>query len=289
MLYRASSAAQPLGYALYFWDYSTWLGRPGVHIEDLWVDPQARHSHIATELVRYLVAVVIDAGSKRLEWVVDKNNAPGRAWSKTLGAIEEDEWRIVRLKDRDLREMAAGTSTKRDFNVRFATHEDARTLHHFIVEQAKFHKEPADAVKATPLTLKLQMQKDPPPFGCLLAEEIGAAPGDVSKVLGFALFFPAYSTWRGQPILHLEDVVVSQEIRGRGVGKALLQHLSAETLRRKCVRLEWAVGDWNENAIKFYDSFGSVMFEEFIVNRLADDKLMALKEAMPWQSLRSKL
>lgn len=216
--------------------------------------------------MRYLIAVVLDGGSQRLEWVVTKGNTGGRAWSRSLGAEEEAEWRIVRLKGRDLRQMAAGAGRGRDFTIRAATYHDARTLHHFIVEQAKFHKEPAEAVKATPLTLRMQMQRDPPPFGCLLAEERGARPGEVDKVLGFALFFPAYSSWRGQPTLHLEDVVVSPAIRGRGVGKALLQALSAEAVERGCGTLEWAVGHWNTNAIRFYESFGSIMYEEFIVN-----------------------
>jgi GNAT superfamily N-acetyltransferase len=95
----------------------------------------------------------------------------------------------------------------------------------------------------------------------LLAEEAG-------QVIGFALFFPNYSTFVGKPGLYLEDLFVQPEFRGRGHGKALLIELARIALQRGCGRLEWAVLDWNEPAIGFYRNLGARAMDEWTVFRL---------------------
>jgi GNAT superfamily N-acetyltransferase len=110
----------------------------------------------------------------------------------------------------------------------------------------------------------------PKPYAeVLLAEED-------SEVVGFALFFHNYPTFRGRPGLYLEDLFVKPEHRGKGHGKALLAALARLVIERGCVRLEWAVLDWNEPSIEFYRSLGAVPMEEWTTYRLAGDALITM-------------
>ncbi len=102
----------------------------------------------------------------------------------------------------------------------------------------------------------------------LLAEEAGS-------VVGFALFFHSYSTFRGQPGIYLEDLFVLPEHRGSGHGKALLTTLARLAVERGCGRLEWAVLNWNEPAIQFYRALGAVPLDDWTLYRLTDDALTA--------------
>ena len=103
----------------------------------------------------------------------------------------------------------------------------------------------------------------------LIAEEDG-------QPLGFALFFHNFSTFLGQPGLYLEDLFVHPEHRSRGVGRALLQRLAQIAVDRGCGRMEWAVLNWNQDAIRFYVRLGAQPNSEWTVYRLAGDPLKAL-------------
>ena len=94
--------------------------------------------------------------------------------------------------------------------------------------------------------------------------------------VGFALFFHNYSTFRGQPGIYLEDLFVDPQMRGRGVGKALLAHLARLAKERGCGRLEWAVLDWNTPSIEFYKSLGAVPLDDWITFRLIGEALEKL-------------
>ncbi len=91
---------------------------------------------------------------------------------------------------------------------------------------------------------------DPPRFTTLLAELAG-------RVVGYAIFFEAYSTFLAQPTLYLEDLFVLPDARGRGIGSALFKTCAAEARRRGCGRMEWQVLAWNDLAIGFYESLGA--------------------------------
>ena len=86
--------------------------------------------------------------------------------------------------------------------------------------------------------------------------------------VGFALFFHNYSTFLGKPGLYLEDLFVEPAQRGKGVGRALLQHLAAIAVERDCGRVEWAVLDWNAPAVAFYKALGAVAMHDWTVFRL---------------------
>src|SRR5262249_25543394 len=108
----------------------------------------------------------------------------------------------------------------------------------------------------------------PGPFAeVLLAEQDGA-------VVGFALFFPTYSTFRGKPNLYLEDLFVEEAHRGRGHGKALLRAVARRAVERGCGRLEWSVLKWNEPALRFYRALGAVPLDDWTFYRLTGDALL---------------
>jgi GNAT superfamily N-acetyltransferase len=99
-----------------------------------------------------------------------------------------------------------------------------------------------------------------------------------SDVAGFALFFHNYSTFLGRRGLYLEDLFVLPAFRSRGIGRRLLSHLARIAIERKCGRMEWAVLDWNETAIRFYRSLGAVAMDEWTTYRLGGDALHRLAD-----------
>jgi GNAT superfamily N-acetyltransferase len=103
----------------------------------------------------------------------------------------------------------------------------------------------------------------------LIAEEDGAP-------VGFVLFFHNFSTFLAQPGIYLEDLFVVPELRGHGIGRALLKELARLAVERGCGRLEWSVLDWNREAIAFYERLGAKPNSEWTVYRLAGEALSAL-------------
>lgn len=123
-----------------------------------------------------------------------------------------------------------------------------------IQELADFEKEP-DAVELSLSELENDGFSTPKRFDCLLAEMD-------QKVVGMALYYPRYSTWKGAT-LHLEDLIVSNAYRGKGVGTALYSAFLAEAKKQNVRRVEWVVLDWNTPAIKFYESSGAKVLQDW--------------------------
>jgi GNAT superfamily N-acetyltransferase len=94
--------------------------------------------------------------------------------------------------------------------------------------------------------------------------------------VGFALFFHSFSTFLAQPGIYLEDLYVVPERRGGGVGRALLERLAQLAVDRGCGRLEWAVLDWNKDAIGFYERLGAKPNSDWTVYRLSGEPLRSL-------------
>jgi GNAT superfamily N-acetyltransferase len=93
---------------------------------------------------------------------------------------------------------------------------------------------------------------------------------------GFALFFHNFSTFEGKPGIYLEDLFVRPEVRGRGLGRALLTHLAGLAVRRGCARFEWSVLDWNAPSIGFYRKLGARPMDDWTIMRLDGEALRAL-------------
>lgn len=151
--------------------------------------------------------------------------------------------------------------------IRPATPQDVALILRFVRELAEFEREP-DAVKATEESLNHAL------FGERSAEAVIAEQD--GEPMGFALFFHNFSTWTGLKGLYLEDLYVTPEARGSGVGTALLRHLAGIALDRDCGRFEWAVLDWNTPAIDFYTAMGAESLDEWRIRRVTGDALVKL-------------
>jgi GNAT superfamily N-acetyltransferase len=110
------------------------------------------------------------------------------------------------------------------------------------------------------------------------AEVLLAERGADSQALGYALFFPTFSSFLASTGLWLEDLFVLPAHRGQGVGRALLGAVAALVRARGGERLEWAALDWNEPALGFYRSLGARTMAEWITHRLDGDALCAVAE-----------
>ncbi len=152
-------------------------------------------------------------------------------------------------------------------DIRAASSDDVSQILAFIRELAEFEREP-DAVVATAASLHHALFEE---RSCeaVMAEVDG-------KPVGFALFFHNFSTWEGKKGLYLEDLYITPDARGQGVGTQLLQHLARIAMDRDCARFEWWVLDWNKNAIDLYRKIGAVSMDEWTVQRLSGDALRKL-------------
>lgn len=126
-----------------------------------------------------------------------------------------------------------------------------------------------DQVVATEAALHMALFGAAPRVEALVARSAG-------RVVGFALYFHNYSTFRARSGIYLEDLFVEPEVRGNGIGRALLRTLAGIAVARGCARFEWAVLDWNAPAIAFYQSLGARPLDEWTVYRLTGDALQAL-------------
>ena len=168
--------------------------------------------------------------------------------------------------------------------IRPATPADIPEILAFIRELAEYEKEPQSAIATHDDILRDGFGASPR-FRCLIAEvpstdNLQPAACNLLPV-GFALFFYNYSTWKGRAGIYLEDLFVRPAFRGKGIGKALLCSVAAIAVAEKCPRLEWAVLDWNQPAIDFYNSLGATPMSEWTIMRVTGDALPSLAQFAP--------
>ena len=128
-----------------------------------------------------------------------------------------------------------------------------------------------DHVDATEEMLSAALFCDHPRLFCDLVEVDGV-------IVGFAVWYYNFSTFRGRAGLYIEDLFVRPEARGRGYGKALLTHLAARCVREGLARLEWSVLDWNEPSIAFYQAHGAQLMNDWTMCRVSDQALWRLAD-----------
>jgi len=151
------------------------------------------------------------------------------------------------------------------FTLREAAAEDVPVLLSLIRELAVYEKM-ADQVTATEENMKVSLFGIRPGAEALLGELDG-------EPVAYAVYFHNYSTFAGRLGLYLEDVYVKPELRGKGMGKAILSYLARLAKERGCARFEWSVLDWNEPSIRFYRSLGAVSLDGWTVFRMTGEAL----------------
>lgn len=159
-------------------------------------------------------------------------------------------------------------SDRAELSIRSATRADVPLILKFIRGLAEYEKL-AHECEATEAQLEMTLFGERP-----FAEVVIAFRENVAA--GFALFFHNYSTFLARPGIYLEDLFVDPAERGHGVGRALLAHLARLAIERDCGRFEWSVLDWNEDAIRFYESLGARPMSDWTIYRVTGDALQKL-------------
>ncbi|MGA2847766.1 MAG: GNAT family N-acetyltransferase [Terracidiphilus sp.] len=154
--------------------------------------------------------------------------------------------------------------------IRPATAADVSLILALIRGLAEYERAP-EAVIATEEDLLRDGFGPNPFYFCLIAEHDG-------QPAGFAFYFFDYSTWIGRPGIYLEDLFVYPELRGLGIGKALLKQVAAIAVEKGCARLKWSVLDWNTPAIDFYKAMGGELMDEWTNVRISGEALARLAE-----------
>lgn len=155
---------------------------------------------------------------------------------------------------------------------RYADENDCKLVLEFIRDLAEYEKM-LDEVVATEDLLKEWL------FEKKIAEVIFICENE--KEVGFALFFHNFSTFLGKAGIHLEDLYVKPDYRGKGYGLGLIRKLAEITVERDCGRLEWCCLDWNQPSIDFYLSLGANPLDEWTIFRLTGDTLTDLAKQIP--------
>ncbi len=152
--------------------------------------------------------------------------------------------------------------------IRRAGPQDVPAIYRLVRELAEYERSLAE-VTATEGDLRASLCAEQPAVYAHVAELDG-------EIVGFALWFLNFSTWRGRHGIYLEDLYVTPARRGSGIGRALLAKLAALCVQRGYGRLEWWVLDWNSAARGFYRSLGAEAMDEWTVHRLTGQALRAL-------------
>ncbi len=150
------------------------------------------------------------------------------------------------------------------FLIRTANENDVPAIFALIKELAEFEKL-ADQINTTENELRNTLFGEDRFVEILLAEFNG-------EIVGQALFYKNFSTFLGKPGIYLEDLYVKPEMRGKGIGKMLLDKIISIAKERNYGRVEWSVLDWNESAIDFYKKIGAKPLDDWTIFRLTSDK-----------------
>jgi len=142
-----------------------------------------------------------------------------------------------------------------EINVRRAVKEDCPRLLELITELAIYEKAPNDVTVTLEHFVESGFGKNPV-WWAFVAEVNG-------KVEGFALYYIRYSTWKGQA-MYLEDIIVTESMRGKKIGRLLFDQLIEEAKEKGWSRIIWQVLDWNEPAINFYKKYNTTFDDEWV-------------------------
>jgi GNAT superfamily N-acetyltransferase len=257
----------PVAFALFFHNFSTFLCRKGLYLEDLFVRPAARGTGMGKALLERLAHIAVERACGRFEWGVLSWNVDAQAFYQRMGATLLPDWRVCRVTGDALQTLGAAAAAS-SASVRMATRDDVAVVVELIRDLAVYERLEHLAT-ATPETLAIELFGDRPTCECLIGEQHG-------EPVGFALYFHNFSTFQCRKGLYLEDLFVRPAARGTGMGKLLLQHLARIAVERECGRFEWSVLDWNVDAQAFYQRMGATILPDLRICRVSGDDLQAL-------------
>lgn len=152
--------------------------------------------------------------------------------------------------------------------VRKAVRADMSQVLELIKALAEFEKEP-NAVEVTVSDLEKEGFGDHPLFSCFIAE-------NDTEIIGMALVYFRFSTWKGRTV-HLEDLIVKETYRGKGIGQLLYNEVMKFGLQHGVKRVEWVVLNWNEGAIRFYERSGATFHKDWYLVEMQEGKLQNFK------------
>lgn len=151
--------------------------------------------------------------------------------------------------------------------IREAGSKDLEAVHNLIQELAEYEKAP-DEVSLTLEQLKADFERDKPGFGILVAVWN-------EQIVGMALYYFTYSTWKGR-CLYLEDMVVKSQCRNQGIGTKLFENLITIAAQNSAQRMAWQVLDWNEPAIRFYKKYNAYLDPSWVNGKFSGDQIHEL-------------
>jgi GNAT superfamily N-acetyltransferase len=261
----AEYAGQAVGFALFFHNYSTFLTKPGIYLEDLFVLPEFRRKGIGQEIFTYLAQLAVSRDCGHLEWSVLDWNEPAIAFYRRIGAVIRDDGRICRVSGDSLIQLADTVSTS---TLRSVVPDDVPMLFRLIQQKAEFDKQ-SHALVGSAEALQEHL------FGSQIkAEAIWAEQAE--QAVGFALFFYNYSTFLTKPGLFIDDWFILPDYQHQGIDKAILTYLAQLAVSRGCGRVEWMVEVWNQQAIAFYESMGVSVLPDWRICQVSGDSLIQL-------------
>ena len=148
-----------------------------------------------------------------------------------------------------------------EFHIRDAVPTDVPTVFDLVMELAHFERL-GHEVTATSELLHQALFDTPQRAFALICEAS-------ERPVGVAVCYYTFSTFVGRPGIYVEDIYVRPEFRGRGIGRAVFRHIAQRAMAEKCGRVEWSVLDWNERALRFYESLGATAMSGWRLQRLA--------------------
>ena len=209
------------GFALFFPTYSSFEGKPGIYLEDLFVQPDYRRQGIAKALLNRLAKLVLERQGCRLEWAVLDWNTPAIDFYKRIGADQLGHRCLCRLTGDALTSLAEKGRTQ---IVRSPQPRDVKTMVNVLQENAEFHGM-GERFFLTPEMLERAIFRSPPSVEALLAQAD-------SEICGVGTYFNNFSTFLTQAGVYLDDLLIQPAYRRQGFGTSVLVQLARVAVKR---------------------------------------------------------